>query len=216
MKPKIKIIIITLIFLSTIFISAKVSAMLPLSGKLIIVDAGHGGADPGTSSGTTYEKDINLKISKYLELELVKMGAEVILTRDNDYDLSSPNATYRKKSDFDNRIKLINESKGDMYVSIHLNYLNDSSYSGPQVFYNNDENKEIAMVFQETLNKVLNGNRQIKKIPSKTYMYDKLTIPGVLIECGFLSNYTEKNKLESSSYQQKIAQAIADAIINYY
>ncbi len=155
-------------------------------------------------------------ISRYLEISLIKAGATVILTRDNDYDLSSPNATWRKKSDFDNRIKLINNSKGDMYLSIHLNYLNNPSYSGPQVFYSNEANKEIALVIQETMNKELNHEREVKKIPSRTYMYDKLTIPGVLIECGFLSNASEKNKLQNSEYQQKIADTIKNAIINYY
>ena len=213
---KIKIIIIILLLITALFINSNAFALLPLSGKLIIIDVGHGGIDPGSTIGNTYEKDLNLAISKYLELELVKNGASVIMTRDGDYDLSSPKATYRKKSDFDNRIKLINESKANIYISIHLNYLANASYYGPQVFYNTEENKGIAEVFQETLNKGLNNKRQIKKIPSKTYMYDKLTIPGVLIECGFLSNPNELNKLKTPAYQQKIAELIKDALINYY
>ncbi|MCX4253991.1 MAG: N-acetylmuramoyl-L-alanine amidase [Bacilli bacterium] len=216
MKTKFKILILFLLLISAIFINNEVKAMLPLSGKIIIVDAGHGGADPGTISNDIYESNINLAISKFLELELTKVGATVILTRDGNYDLSSPNARWRKKSDFDNRIKLINNSGANMYLSIHLNYLTDSKYSGAQVFYNNEENKEIAMVIQETLNNKLQNNRDIKKIPQKTYMYDKLTVPGVLIECGFLSNPKEKNLLNSSSYQQKIATTIKDALINYY
>jgi N-acetylmuramoyl-L-alanine amidase len=216
MKTKFKILILFLLLISAIFINNEVKAMLPLSGKIIVVDVGHGGADPGTISNDIYESNINLAISKFLELELTKVGATVILTRDGNYDLSSPNARWRKKSDFDNRIKLINNSGANMYLSIHLNYLTDSKYSGAQVFYNNEENKEIAMVIQETLNNKLQNNRDIKKIPQKTYMYDKLTVPGVLIECGFLSNPKEKNLLNSSSYQQKIATTIKDALINYY
>lgn len=216
MKKGYKLFIITILLVSAIFINKEVKAMLPLSGKTLIIDAGHGGADPGTTKNNIYEKDINLLISKNLEIELVKVGATVIMTRDEDYDLSSPNAKWRKKSDFDNRIKLINNSKANMYLSIHLNYLSDSSYSGAQVFYNNDTNKEIATVIQETLNKELNGNREIKKIPSKTYMYSKLEIPGVLIECGFLSNEAELNKLKTTEYQQKLAKTITNAIINYY
>ena len=216
MKTKFKILILFLLLISAIFINNEVKAMLPLSGKIIVVDEGHGGADPGTISNDIYESNINLAISKFLELELTKVGATVILTRDGNYDLSSPNARWRKKSDFDNRIKLINNSGANMYLSIHLNYLTDSKYSGAQVFYNNEENKEIAMVIQETLNNKLQNNRDIKKIPQKTYMYDKLTVPGVLIECGFLSNPKEKNLLNSSSYQQKIATTIKDALINYY
>jgi len=216
MKRISKILLIIVLLISAIFINKEVKAMLPLSGKVIIIDPGHGGADPGTTKDNIYEKDINLAISKYLELELAKVGASVILTRDGDYDLSYPNAKWRKKSDFDNRIKIINSNEADLYISIHLNYLSNSSYSGAQVFYNNDTNKEIAMVIQETINKELNNDREIKKIPSKTYMYDKLTTSGVLIECGFLSNPPELNKLKTSTYQQKIAVVIKDGIINYY
>lgn len=216
MKRIYKIILITILLISAIFINKEVKAMLPLSGKIIIIDPGHGGADPGTTKDNIYEKDINLAISKYLELELTKVGASVILTRDGDYDLSYPNAKWRKKSDFDNRIKIINNNEANMYLSIHLNYLDNSSYSGAQVFYNYDTNKEIAMVLQETINKELNNDREIKKIPSKTYMYDKLTTSGVLIECGFLSNPGEFNKLKTAAYQQKLATVIKNGIINYY
>ena len=189
--------------------------MLPLTGKTIVIDPGHGAEDPGTSYKNIYEKDINLKISLYLEEYLGSLGAEVILTRDDDYDLSSPNANYRKKSDFDNRIKLINNSNADIYVSIHLNYLNDFSYYGPQVFYIKD-NKELANIMQKALNKNLNGLRNIKKIPTNTYMYNKLNINGVLIECGFLSNTNERNKLKKSEYQKEIAKAISEGLLEYF
>ena len=144
------------------------------------------------------------------------MGATVILTRDGNYDLSTPNARWRKKSDFDNRINLINNSKANLYISIHLNYLTDTKYYGPQVFYNNEENKKIASSIQEILNKELKNDREIKKIPNRTYMYSKLTIPGVLIECGFLSNYSEREKLITKEYQETLAKTIALAIVNYY
>lgn len=216
MKKIIKITIITLLLISAIFINNEVEALLPLSGKIIIIDPGHGGKDPGTISGDTYESDINLKISKCLEIELAKMGATVILTREGNYDLSTPNAKWRKKSDFDNRIKLINNSKANLYLSIHLNYLTDTKYYGAQVFYNNEENKKIANIIQEKLNNTLKNDREIKKIPTRTYMYSKLSIPGVLIECGFLSNYKEKELLKTPEYQQKIAKIITDGIIEYY
>ena len=215
MKTKLKILVLIILLLSALFINTKVNALLPLSGKIIVIDPGHGGKDPGTISDTTYEKDINLAISKALEIELSKSGATVIMTRDSDYDLSEPNARWRKKSDFDNRIELINNSKANLYLSIHLNYLTNSSYYGPQVFYPNENTKELATTIKETLNN-LNTDRVIKPIPNKTYMYDKLTIPGVLIECGFLSNQEEKNKLITEEYQQKIASLIKDAIIEYF
>lgn len=207
--------LIVFICLISIFTYIKVNAMLPLSGKVIVVDAGHGGKDPGTISGNIYESEINLKIAKYLEYYLSKNGATVILTRDDKYDLSSPKIYNRKRSDFDNRIKIINNSNADLYLSIHLNYLSDSSYYGPQVFYNRD-NEQLASVVGKYLNKKTKTKRDIKKIPSNTYMYSKLKIPGILIECGFLSNYNERVKLKTENYQKKIAQYITEAIIKYY
>lgn len=119
-----------------------------------------------------------------------------------------------KKSDFDNRIKLINESQADYYFSIHLNYLLDSRYYGPQLFYNNndDKNKVIAETLQNDLNQALKTKREIKKIPSSTYMYSKLKVPGVLIECGFLSNSYERNLLQKKDYQKKFAKLVAESI----
>ena len=194
------------------FVSAKENK---LKDKVILIDPGHGNKDPGTVVGDVYEKDINLKISLKLKTELEKQGVKVILTRDGDYDLAYPNASYRKKSDFDNRIKLINSSKADLYLSIHLNYLASSKYYGPQVFYDKD-NQKFAEVVQQTLNKDMNTDRKVKKIPSSTYMYDKLKVPGILIECGFLSNPSEREKLKSEEYQQKIAVSIVKAIREYF
>lgn len=198
-----------------IFYSLKVEAVMPLTGKTIIIDPGHGAEDPGTSYRNIYEKDINLSISLFLEKELGSLGATVILTRDGDYDLSTPNANYRKRSDFDNRIKMINKSNADLYLSIHLNYLNDFSYSGPQVFYNAN-NKELAEKVQKSLNEYVNGDRKIKKIPNDTYMYNKLKVPGVLIECGFLSNIKERGLLITEKHQKKIAKAISQGVVEYY
>ena len=206
------------LILLMLFSFSKVDALLPLSGKIIVIDPGHGGKDPGTVSGNIYESHINLKISKYLEYYLSKNGASVILTRNGNYDLSSPNIYNRKRSDFDNRIKLINNSNADLYLSIHLNYLSDSSYYGPQVFYNDksENNKLLAEIIQKYLNEKIKTKREIKSIPSRTYMYSKLKPNGVLIECGFLSNYNEKIKLKTDEYQEKIAQYITEAIIKYY
>lgn len=198
-----------------IFYSLKVEAVMPLTGKTIIIDPGHGLEDPGTSYGNVYEKDINLSISLMLEKELGSMGAEVILTRDGDYDLSTPNARYRKKSDFDNRIKLINESNADLYLSIHLNYLSDSSYFGPQVFFTM-ENKTLAESIQNSMNEYTKSTRGVKKIPTDTYMYNKLKVPGVLIECGFLSNHKERELLQKEEYQNELAKSIVKGVLEYF
>lgn len=191
---------------------------LPLMGKKIVVDAGHGGEDPGTLSGDVLEKDINLKISLFLEQELSRRGASVILTRRGDYDLSKPNASRRKKSDFDNRIALINTSGADLFLSVHLNYLPKPQYKGMQVFYQNQNktSEKLANEMQKYINETMNMKREAKRIPSTTYMYSKLEVLGVLVECGFLSNAEEKELLQTEAYQKKIASAIAEAVAGFY
>lgn len=215
---KYDLLVLILFFVMVVILHVPtVSAHLPLSGKIIYIDPGHGGVDPGSVVGDILEKDINLNISKFLSEELKKIGATVYMTRDGDYDLGAPNATYRKKSDFDHRIKKINQSNTNLYLSIHLNVLADKRYSGPQVFYHKkDENGEkLAQHIQTILNEKLKSDREIKQIPSSTYMYSKLNVSGVLIECGFLSNAQEKKLLVTEEYQKKIASSIAEAIQSY-
>lgn len=204
-------VVLTFMIFGCIYVGAKDDeSNFPLLGKVYVIDAGHGGKDPGTSYKDIYEKDINLSIAKYLESELVKRGASVIMTRNGDYDLSSPKTNRRKKSDFDNRIKVINESNADLYLSIHINYLQDSRYKGIQVFYLHD--KDLAIKMQESLNESLESDREAKKMAGEYYMYEKLKLSGLLIECGFLSNPSEREKLITAEYQKTIAKAIADGL----
>ena len=186
-----------------------------LVGKVIVLDAGHGGKDRGTSVNDIYESDINLSLVLKLKNVLNKHGVDVLLTRDGDYDLSSPNVSRRKKSDFDNRISLINNSRADLYLSIHINYLVDSRYYGAQVFYTNG-NEELANVLQTSMINNLGSPLKEKRISDSIYMYKQLLIPGVLIECGFLSNGKEKSMLITDKYQDKIVDAIVDGLIKYY
>lgn len=190
----------------------SVGAKKPIINKTIVVDPGHGGVDPGTIYKDIYEKDITLKISLFLKEALEKKGYKVILTRNDDYDLSSPNAFYRKKSDFDNRIRIINDY-ANYYLSIHLNYLADKRYSGIQVFSMKDNVKD-ANIMQKHLNKKLKSNRKNKLIPNNTYMYNKLSKKGLLIECGFLSNDEERNLLLREEYQKRMAKEIANGMSN--
>ena len=209
MKKIIFIIIVCLI----IFISS-INASLPLSGKTIAIDIGHGGKDMGTSYAEIYEKDINLSIGSKLEKILTKNGSSIIMTRRGDYDLASPNISRRKKSDFDNRIKLINESNSDFYISLHTNYLSNSRYYGAQVFYYNDISYKLASSIQARLNNI-SYPREIKKMPN-VYMYQYLKMKGVLIEVGFLSNEYERNNLINDNYQNKLVEQICLGIIDYY
>ena len=181
----------------------------------IVIDAGHGGKDGGTFYNDIYEKDINLSIVLKLKKELNKHGVDVLLTRDDDYDLSSPDANRRKKSDFDNRIRFINDNNADLYLSIHVNYLSDSKYYGAQVFYT-DENKQLASVIQNEFNNKLNSPMKEKKLNNSIYMYKQLNVPGVLVEVGFMSNAKERNLLVSDSYQNRIVNCLVHALIKYY
>ena len=190
---------------------------LRLLGKVIYIDPGHGGLDPGTIYKNIYEKNINLEISKKLKTILEKDGAIVYLTRYGDYDLSVNNSIERKKSDLNNRSKIINKSKADIYVSIHLNSIKSTTWSGAQVFYDdvNKNNIRIAEIMQKTLKEDLKTNRKVKEIKTML-MNRKITIPGVLIEVGFLSNPNERYLLQKKYYQYKICKSIEKGIIKYF
>ena len=212
MKKCVIIIFLIVIIFYTSLVNARGNNIL--KNKIIVIDPGHGGIDPGTVYNELYEKDINLDISQILKSLLEKEDVTVIMTRNKDYDLSHPNAIYRKKSDFDNRIFVINNSNADLYLSIHLNYLNDSRYYGPQVFYYSDE--KLANIMQKSLNNVANSNRNIKKIPNDIYMYKRLSVNGLLIECGFLSNSDDRLKLTNSKYQFAFAKSIVESLKIYF
>lgn len=209
-----KYFLFALIIMICCFNFAKVSGIdKPLIGKVIYLDPGHGGLDPGATYKDIKESDINLSICLNLREKLEYAGATVYLTREGDYDLSSIKARRRKKSDFDNRIKLINDSKADMYISIHLNSTNSQTWSGMQIFYDkvNDNNKVIA----EYLTNYLKLDRKAQQIRNM-YLNKNIKIPGILIESGFLSNSYDRQRLISPEYQDEIANQIVKAIINYY
>ena len=216
-KRLIKLTLLLLLFLIIIISIFNVNASnltFPLLGKTIYLDAGHGGVDNGATVNNVHEKDLNLQIVYKLKETLTSAGATVLLTRKDDNDISNPNALYRKKSDFDNRIKLINNSNADLYISIHQNLYQNKKYSGPQVFYVKD-NQKLAEIIQNALNKYLNTKRKVKTI-NNTYMYKLLNKKGILIECGFISNDNERYKLKTEEYQLKLSKIITEGIITYY
>ncbi len=208
------LLLLLLIIIISIFNVNASNLTFPLLGKTIYLDAGHGGVDNGATVNNVKEKDLNLQIVYKLKETLTSAGATVLLTRKDDNDISSPNALYRKKSDFDNRIKLINNSNADLYISIHQNIYQNKKYSGPQVFYVKD-NQKLAEIIQNTLNKYLNTKRKVKTI-NNTYMYKLLKKKGILIECGFISNDNERYKLKTEEYQLKLSKIITEGIITYY
>lgn len=190
---------------------------LPLLGKVIYIDPGHGGLDPGTIYKDLYEKDINLSISKKIEDSLTRQGAIVYMTRYGDYDLSANNTINRKRSDLSRRSNIINKSNCDLYLSIHLNAETSSTWRGGQIFYDdiNDENEKIADIFQNLFKKKLNSRRKYKKV-NDLYLQKRVKVPGILIEVGFLSNANDRYLLKQESYQSKVADVITEATIRYF
>lgn len=191
--------------------------------KIILIDPGHGGIDGGAvGKDGTLEKDINLKISMKLKTELERNGYAVVMTRETDKDLYSEGGTIRKKKveDLSERCKLKNESNCNMFISIHLNMFPQRKYYGAQVWYsNNEESKKLAQLLQFNIKSNIDkSNNRIEKPAKQSYKVLRCTdtIPSVIIECGFLSNECEREKLKTESYQQIIANSICNSIINYY
>lgn len=215
---KYKLLILICFFLLTISLPNVTASInnLNLLGKIIVLDAGHGGTDSGAKNGKIVEKELNLLLVKKLEKELISRGATVYLTREEDNDLSA-RTSERKRSDLYNRAKYIKTIKPNMYISIHLNATTSSSWKGLQVFYNknNEENKVIAETITNNLKNNINNIREVKE-ENKYYMYKYIKYPGVLIEAGFISNPDENYLLRQEEYQNKLITLIADAIEKYY
>lgn len=215
---KYKLLILICFFLLTISLPNVTASInnLNLLGKIIVLDAGHGGNDSGAKNGKIVEKELNLLLVKKLEKELISRGATVYLTREEDNDLSA-RTSERKRSDLYNRAKYISAIKPNMYISIHLNATTSSSWKGLQVFYNknNEENKVIAETITNNLKNNINNIREVKE-ENKYYMYKYIKYPGVLIEAGFISNPDENYLLRQEEYQNKLIILIADAIEKYY
>ena len=206
------LIIFCLLVLSLQVISAQT---LPLQDTIIMVDPGHGGRDSGTYYKKIYEKNINLEISKVLEEELTKNGAIVYMTRTRDIDLSSIYDSAKKRGDLYRRLLKIKETKSDVYISIHINWYQNTSMKGAEVLYNsiNENNEKLAKSIMKEFKTDLGSTRTIKT--TDLYMYRNTTTPGVLVECGYLSNPTERTLLQQEDYQKKLAKSITNGIINY-
>lgn len=194
---------------------------LPLSGKIILLDPGHGGPDGGAGTGQTLEKDIALEITKKVRDYLQMQGALVIMTRETDTDLAASDTrgySRRKVEDLKTRLKMINEGDNDFFVSIHLNAIPSSVWSGAQTFYapQYKENAEAAKFIQDELRTNLKNTTRRAKPINNVYILKNAKKPGVLVEVGFLSNPAEKEKLKKDSYQEKVAISIYQGIIRYY
>ena len=183
----------------------------------VVIDAGHGGKDPGkVSVDGSLEKDINLQIALKLQKFLELQDVNVILTRDSDMGLYDENASNKKVQDMKNRVALIEESRPDLVISIHQNSYHEEYVHGAQVFYyaGSEKSKELAERIQQVMALELDrDNARQAKANDRYYLLKKTSAPIVIVECGFLSNYEEAQKLSSDLYQEKVAWAIHLAVM---
>lgn len=184
----------------------------------ILIDAGHGGADGGAEGADgTLEKDINLAIARPLGDLLRVMGYTVSYTRTEDTMVNAVGDTLRERkvSDMKNRLSLIEQA--DMTVSIHQNKFPQTQYSGTQVFYGtgSEDSGVLAAAIRASVIALLQptNTRELKKGDGSVYLLKHATRPLVLVECGFLSNETEREKLKTREYQLQMAFAIAAGIL---
>ena len=196
---------------------------VPVTNKVIVVDAGHGGEDGGAvSNNGVVEASINLAIALKVQNLLESSGATVVLTRSDDkaiYDIDSKTLRQKKNSDIKNRVKIGNNSSADIFVSIHLNKIPQSQYDGWQTFYKNgsEDGKKLSAAIQENLNEAI--QKENKRVPLKIdniYIIKNVEIPTTIVECGFLSNPEEEKKLQQDEYQNRLAWGIYNGIMDYF
>ena len=212
--------IVILLLVNSFNVAAEEASVTP--GNVVIIDAGHGGEDPGAIGVTgIYEKDVNLAIAFALGEELKAKGYTVIYTRTEDKMLYLPEENIkgmRKLSDLKNRCKITAEYDNCIFISIHMNSYGASNYSGLQVYYadQNEASKSLAGKIQTSVRKELqpDNHRQIKN-GSSLYVLENSSGTPVLIECGFLSNEAECKKLSEKEYQKQLSFAISCGIIEY-
>lgn len=186
-----------------------------LVGITVVIDAGHGGVDPGSSRANVIEDEINLSIAKKLERILKEAGAEVIMIRDEDEDLAEEGASSKKQSDLQARVEIMNQEKVTFFISLHGNISLDNRVHGAQVYYQSDN--EQSMIIAECVQQALKQTTSSKFIIKKGdyYILNNTVNPGILVEYGFLSNAEEREKLKSEQYQEKIAYNIYEGIEAY-
>lgn len=203
-------------------VQGAVLAMAPvLKDRVIVIDPGHGGVDPGAvGNNGTLEKDITLEVAKRLGLVLSQSGAAVILTRDTDTDLSDPEVRgllAKKRQDLKRRVEIANERGAEVYVSIHVNSFPSARYTGAQTFYQSGQEggKALAEAIQDELRRVLQNTSRLAK-GMDFYTNRETHMPSTTVEIGFMSNPEEEKLMLDSEYQNKVVWGIYVGLINYF
>lgn len=202
-------------------IVTTVSENASLSNRItFIIDAGHGGVDGGaTSCSGVLESNINLEIALRLNDLMHLLGLKTVMIRTTDISVYTSGDTIaaKKVSDLKERARIVNQTENAVLISIHQNHFSDSRYCGPQVFYSDNAiSKNLAKQMQTALVLRLNpqSNRQMKRA-ERVYLMENINCPGILIECGFLSNPSEEAKLRNPACQKKLCSVIASVLSNY-
>jgi len=195
----------------------------PITNKTVILDAGHGLPDEGAVGFTgTTEQAINLEIVLKLQKLIEQSGSKVILTRSDEngiYSADSTSIRNKKISDIKNREYIVDNSNADIFISIHLNKYQDSKYSGWQTFYQSkiDNSKLLATSIQNELNNNINNdNKRVPMAIKGVYLMEHISIPGVVVECGFISNPNEEELLKQETHQSKLAWGIYTGVQKYF
>lgn len=220
MRKKMELILVMLTLAGLVMVSKKLekyvnSDKVEKKEYTVVLDAGHGSSDSGkVGINGVLEKDINLSISKETKKHLEKKGIRVIMTRDKDESLAEGEKGNRKVQDMKARVKRINDTKPNLAVSIHQNSYHEESIHGAQVFYyeHSESGEKDARILQEALLAVDPDNTRQVKANTTYYLLKRTEVPILIIECGFLSNQEEAEKLASEDYQKEIAKAIANGI----
>ncbi|TDQ34747.1 N-acetylmuramoyl-L-alanine amidase CwlD [Aureibacillus halotolerans] len=194
---------------------------LPLSGKVILIDPGHGGPDGGAVNrdATIIEKDIALQMSFKIRDYLQEAGALVLMTRHEDKDLAEDVRGYskRKTADLKKRLSIIHQSEADLLLSVHMNAIPSAKWNGAQTFYFPlQENERLAIAIQEEIRDQLQNTQRLAKPINHVFLLKHAEMPSALLEAGFLSNPAEAQLLSQDSYQEKMAAAIYRGILRFF
>ena len=193
------------------------------NGKVVVIDPGHGGADPGkVGINGAKEKDVNLAIAKALRNVLEEKGFEVAMTRTEDVVLGN-SSKFSKIGDLNGRCQIVNEEHAKnnecIMISLHQNSFTQETVHGAQSFYyqRSEKSKALGEAVQEELNKEINTEKEKKAKPNDSYyILINSNCPGIIIECGFLSNHTEAGKLIDENYQKQLAEILCKGIMKYF
>ncbi|MBP3448595.1 MAG: N-acetylmuramoyl-L-alanine amidase [Clostridia bacterium] len=221
-RRKVLIMLLSGVAMSVTLMSAFLnfaSQPVELNAKLIVVDAGHGGMDGGgVGVLQTLEKDLNLAVAKKLEQALVAKGYQVVMTRTEDvslHDEDKQTVREQKNSDLKNRAAVANHQNAGLFLSIHMNKFESPEVKGGQVFYKSSDKigEQYAKSIMSELRKLDTENHRVQKpLPNPNLTFRKLEVPGVLVECGFLSNEEDAKKLMDESYQDALVGAIVAGV----